>query len=43
VEATLIETTTLARRFDEVVAVDRLDLAVSRGSIFGLLHPGLVR
>jgi ABC-2 type transport system ATP-binding protein len=32
-----LRTTSLTRRFGEVVAVDRLDLRVSRGAFFGLL------
>ena len=35
----VIETFGLTRRFDQLVAVDRLDLGVSPGSIFGLLGP----
>jgi len=32
-----IETTALTRRFDHVIAVDRVDLRITRGQIFGLL------
>ncbi|HYL08918.1 MAG TPA: ATP-binding cassette domain-containing protein [Candidatus Udaeobacter sp.] len=35
----VISTTALTRRFDAVVAVDRLDVRVPRGTIFGLLGP----
>jgi ABC-2 type transport system ATP-binding protein len=35
----IIETHALTRRFGEVVAVDHLDLSVSRGEIFGLVGP----
>ena len=35
----VIEATGLTRRFDKVVAVDRLDLRVDRGEIFGLIGP----
>jgi ABC-2 type transport system ATP-binding protein len=34
-----VETASLTRRFDEVVAVDHLDLAIPTGCIFGLLGP----
>jgi ABC-2 type transport system ATP-binding protein len=34
-----IETHNLSRRFKKVVAVDGLDLAISRGEIFGLVGP----
>jgi len=36
---TVIVTTALTRRFDTLVAVDRLDLKVRQGVIFGLLGP----
>ena len=36
---TIIETRELTRRFDALVAVDRLTLSVSRGEIFGLVGP----
>jgi ABC-2 type transport system ATP-binding protein len=36
---TIIHAEDLTRTFDEVVAVDRLDLAVRRGEIFGLVGP----
>ncbi len=36
---TIIETRELTRRFDALVAVDRLSLTVSRGEIFGLVGP----
>ncbi len=35
----VVSTSQLTRRFDTVVAVDRLDLEVRRGVIFGLLGP----
>ena len=35
----VISTTALTRRFDTLVAVDHLDLAVESGTIFGLLGP----
>ncbi len=35
----VISTTALTRRYDELVAVDALDLEVRRGLIFGLLGP----
>jgi len=35
----VIETAGLTRRYDRLVAVDRLDLQVSRGTIVGLLGP----
>lgn len=34
-----IQTTALTRRFDKLIAVDRLDLTVPRGVIFGFLGP----
>jgi len=34
-----IETTGLTRRFDELVAVDALDLSVAEGEVFGFLGP----
>ncbi|MBK5186769.1 MAG: ATP-binding cassette domain-containing protein [Gemmatimonadaceae bacterium] len=34
-----VQTSGLTRRFDELVAVDGIDLAIVRGSIFGLLGP----
>ena len=34
-----IQTRQLTKRFDELVAVDALDLAVEAGSVFGLLGP----
>ena len=34
-----LELTDVSKRFDRVVAVDRLSLAVRRGSVFGLLGP----
>ncbi|WP_255171093.1 ABC transporter ATP-binding protein [Natrononativus amylolyticus] len=34
-----IETTSLARRFGEVTAVESLDLAVERGEVYGFLGP----
>ena len=34
-----IETTDLTRRFGELVAVDKLNISVERGEIFGLLGP----
>lgn len=37
--APAIETEGLTRRFGDVTAVDRLDLAVPRGSVFGFLGP----
>jgi len=38
-DAAVIETLELTRRFDQLVAVDRLNLAVAPGAIFGLLGP----
>jgi len=35
----VVETRALTRRFGEVVAVDRVDLAIERGEIFGCLGP----
>jgi ABC-2 type transport system ATP-binding protein len=35
----VIETAALTRRYDQLVAVDHLDLAVASGTIFGLLGP----
>jgi ABC-2 type transport system ATP-binding protein len=35
----MIETRDLTRRFDALVAVDRLNLTVERGEIFGLVGP----
>ena len=35
----VIETSNLGRRFDDVIAVDRLNLQVSEGEIFGLVGP----
>jgi ABC-2 type transport system ATP-binding protein len=35
----MIETRGLTRRFGDLVAVDRLDLSVARGEIFGLVGP----
>jgi ABC-2 type transport system ATP-binding protein len=35
----LLEARDLSKRFDEVVAVDRVSVAVSRGEIYGLLGP----
>src|ERR1044071_8175135 len=35
----IIETHGLTRRFDELIAVDHLDLSVVRGEIFGLVGP----
>jgi ABC-2 type transport system ATP-binding protein len=35
----VIETVALTRRFDDLVAVDHVDLGVRRGTIFGLLGP----
>ncbi len=35
----VIETTALARRFGRITALDRFDLAVPHGEIFGLLGP----
>ncbi len=35
----IIETTGLTRRFGELTAVDRLDLSVAQGEIFGLVGP----
>jgi len=37
--AMVIETSNLGRRFDDVTAVDRLNLQVSEGEIFGLVGP----
>ena len=34
-----IETSGLTKRFGQLTAVDQLDLAVKRGSIFGLVGP----
>ena len=34
-----IETSELTRRFDGLVAVDRLSISVERGEVFGLLGP----
>jgi ABC-2 type transport system ATP-binding protein len=38
-EAPIIETRGLTRRFGELTAVDRVDLTVMRGEIFGLVGP----
>jgi ABC-2 type transport system ATP-binding protein len=38
-DALVIHTDHLTRRFGQVLAVDRLDLAVQRGEIFGLVGP----
>jgi ABC-2 type transport system ATP-binding protein len=38
-EAPIIETRGLTRRFGELTAVDRVDLTVTRGEIFGLVGP----
>jgi ABC-2 type transport system ATP-binding protein len=38
-DAPIIETRELTRRFDALVAVDRLNLSVSQGEIFGLVGP----
>jgi ABC-2 type transport system ATP-binding protein len=38
-DQTVIQTDSLTRRFGQVLAVDRLDLAVQRGEIFGLVGP----
>jgi ABC-2 type transport system ATP-binding protein len=35
----IIETSSLTRRFGDVTAVDRLDLSVAAGEVFGLLGP----
>ena len=35
----VIETDGLSKRFDDVLAVDRLSLSVCRGEVFGLLGP----
>src|ERR1700685_3251032 len=35
----IIETRGLTRRFGELTAVDRVDLTVTRGEIFGLVGP----
>jgi ABC-2 type transport system ATP-binding protein len=37
--AAMIETRDLTRRFDALVAVDRLNLTIERGEIFGLVGP----
>jgi len=37
--AVVVETRGLTRRFGELVAVDRVDLAIERGEIFGCLGP----
>jgi len=34
-----IETTDLTKRFNELVAVDKLNIAVEQGEVFGLLGP----
>src|SRR5262245_21223542 len=39
VTAFAIETRKLSKRYDETVAVDRLDLRIERGEVFGLLGP----
>jgi ABC-2 type transport system ATP-binding protein len=39
VEGTALEITDLARSFHDVVAVDGIDLSVSRGELFGLVGP----
>jgi ABC-2 type transport system ATP-binding protein len=39
VDVAVIETTALTRRYDQLLAVDRLDLTVGAGRIFGLLGP----
>ena len=36
----IIETRDLTRRFGELTAVDRLNIAVAEGEIFGLVGPG---
>jgi ABC-type multidrug transport system ATPase subunit len=36
---TIIECSTVSRRFDSFVAVDRVELAVMKGEVFGLLGP----
>jgi ABC-2 type transport system ATP-binding protein len=36
---TIIKTTTLTRHFDDVVAVNGIDLNVPRGSVYGFLGP----
>lgn len=36
---TIIECNSVSRRFDSFVAVDRVDLAVTKGEVFGLLGP----
>ncbi len=38
-DQTVIQTDSLTRRFGQLLAVDRLDLAVQRGEIFGLVGP----
>lgn len=38
-----IETSELTRRFNGLVAVDRLSVSVERGEVFGLLGPNGAR
>ena len=38
-KSAVVTTTHLSRRFDTVLAVDRLDLSIDSGTIFGLLGP----
>jgi ABC-2 type transport system ATP-binding protein len=38
-EDTAIQTMGLSRKFGQLTAVDRIDLRVKRGQIFGLLGP----
>jgi len=35
----MIETSSLTRRFGDLTAVDRLNLSVAAGEVFGLLGP----
>lgn len=38
-ESTIVETTNLTKRYDDITAVDNLDLTVRRGEVYGFLGP----
>lgn len=38
-ESTIVETTNLTKRYDDITAVDSLDLTVRRGEVYGFLGP----
>ncbi|MFB9807031.1 ATP-binding cassette domain-containing protein [Haladaptatus pallidirubidus] len=38
-ESAIVETTNLTKRYDDITAVDSLDLTVRRGEVYGFLGP----